>query len=210
MNHTEVVTDALTLKESNPFFVKYLKKKSDLIETYNRKEQKKAKKRAWVARTFHLNTSDKDKYSYDRGNWALENGLLDKNNDEYFFLCFMTKKYFRDNTLISLAKIVFGVAAIFCAVWMEEHFNANALKSPIMVAAFGYGLIMTPLAILYTICNFICYTHSDNFVTTTKSRLAQKIIIFFDPETDKFMAVNFKNLLGIGQSFREKRRIRGW
>ena len=130
--------------------------------------------------------------------------------DEYLFLCFMTKKYFRDNLLISLAKIFIGVVLILLSVYMEEHFRATALKPILMVCFFAYGLITIPLSVLYAFANFICLFNYSSYISNSNSPLAKKIIVFYDKDTDKFMAVNMKNLFTYRKAAAERKRIRGW
>lgn len=188
---------ALEMTEENKFFRKYLKKKSGIIEQKMRRFELKKK---FSFFSFKKNKDEQVELTREK--------LAEQ--DEYLFLCYMTRKYFKDNVLISLAKILIGAACILTAVFMEDHFRATALKAPLMLCLFTYGLIMIPLSVLYVFANFICFLGYANYISSRTSPLSKKIIHFYDKDTDKFMAVNLKNLFNFRAAAHERKRIRGW
>lgn len=197
MEQEKRAVDAMTMTEENPFYVKYLKAKPKMIEERDKRLLRKASRK-------------KQTVNKDFTSAASEEALEDENI--YLFLSFITKKYFRDNVLFSLLKLALAVGAIVLAILMEDVIPvASQIKGFMMVAFFSYGLIMTPLAVLYVICNWICLLRYSRYITTTSSIMARRIINFYDPETDKMMAVNFRNTFKARRSFvQERKRMRGW
>lgn len=175
--------DALNMTMDNPHYVKFINHKS--------KFEKKEKKR--IAKNV-----DFDSFDYE--------------HSEYFFLCYMTKKYFRDNVIFSLLKLLIGIFSIILLIIINKYMhNLRLGKSFLMCSLLFYGVISIPLSIMYTIANFICYCSYINYVTTSKSNLAKRIIIFYDDDTDKLAAVNLKSVFKRDDyNYREKKRMRGW
>lgn len=129
----------------------------------------------------------------------------------FIYLCYVTRLYFRDNVLISYAKLAIGLAALVTALLMEFYARAIAIKSLVMVCLFGYSVFMIPLSILYIIANYICYFKYLDYVTTPESVLAKRIIVFYDDDTDKFKAVNWTNVFRRdSNNYNETKRKRGW
>lgn len=142
----------------------------------------------------------------------LSSEYADKDDyNAYIYLCFVTRLFFRDNLLICLAKLGFGIGAIITSVLMEFFAKPIILKAPIMVGLLLYGFVMIPLSILYFIANFICYLQYLEYVTTAESTMAKRIIVFYDDETDKFQAVNWRSVFRRDKNdYVETKRKRGW
>lgn len=176
------IVNALDMKEENPFYKKYLKRKDKFLK-------KKLK---------HLSKEEVDKIDYE--------------HSDYYFLCFMTKKYFKDNILISLEKILIGICSIFILISINNFVKKGRwLKSIAMMAFLFYAIITIPLSILYVIANFICLCTYKDYITTRESVLAKKIIHFYASETDKFSAVNWKSVFKRDDYvYKERKRMRGW
>jgi len=186
MKNTETL-NALTLSTENPYYVKFQKIKDKFIKKNTKKyRNKKIAKDAEAPQP-----------------------VIEEN---YYYLCFITRRYFRDNTIISILKIAFGICAILLAVLMQTQIKiSNVVKGPFMTVLTLYGVIMIPLSTLYTIANFICFLRYKNYVSTETSPLAKKIIFFYDDNTDKFKAVNWKSVFKKSDTvYKKRKRMRGW
>lgn len=173
----------LSLSMDNPFYVEYLKVK----DKFEKKEEKR------IGKNIDLSSS-----GYDAS--------------QLFFLCYMTKKYFLDSLIYSFFKLIFGISSVFLLILTNKIVpRIRYVKSLMMYAFLTYAIIMIPLSILYMIANFICYLTYLNYVTTVNSVVAKNLVVFYDDETDKFAAVNFKTVFKRDYaSFKETRRMRGW
>ncbi|MCR4742068.1 MAG: hypothetical protein K5866_04255 [Treponema sp.] len=180
--------NAMTLSEDNPLYKKYLKKK-DLTIKRMRRGSKKV-------------TSD-----------SIERSELpeDYNPDEFYYVSFITRKYFVDHVLISLAKLAFGILALILAMLMEDVIPINGrVKGLFMSVTLFYAIIMIPLSLLYIITSLICLINYKSYISTSTSLMAKKIIKFYDPENDMFQEVNWRNIFTKGLRDKEKRKVRGW
>lgn len=194
--------EAMAMKEENPIYVKFLKNKEKIEKNVAEKSAKAQAKRLRAA--LRKNKSLKlDPFTTDD----------DYDETEYLFLCFVTRKYFKDCAIISVLKGLFGIIAIIVSILMENviPIPTYMLKSLLMTICFGYGLIMLPLSFLYFVANLYCYCTYSNLVSTRTSVLSKKINHFYDSDTDKFVAVNWANVFSRDKMANvERRRARGW
>lgn len=199
MNENYSQANAMSLTNENPFYVKF-------INHLEKKRIKNEKKES--ANSNFINTTEKTPDEQ----LSFEEKYNTKGVEEYEYLLFITKKYFRDKVIICLLKFTIGILAIVLASFIEDFRPMNQkAKGPIMVFLFMYGLIMIPLSFLYTVVSLHCLIHYKNFVSTRTSIIAKQIIRFYDPETDKLQEVNWKNSISnVVSAGREQRRIRGW
>lgn len=193
--------NALSMTEENPHYAKYLKNKDKIHQIVDKKRLKYEKKRL-------KNSMEKGQQIKDAP-YTTDDPYDD---NEFLFLNYMTRKYFRDGCIISALKILFGILAISAAIIIIDfHLFPAKIRSIVGTFGFGYGLIMIPLSILYLIAHLICFATYSSFVSTRSSRLSGKIIHFYDKDTDKFAAVNWSNVFSRDKSaFNERRRARGW
>lgn len=200
--------NVLTMSEENPVYRKFLKQKDILIEEQKQKMQKSAQKMRQREIRRAKRKGDKISPIVPDVNPDFDFEKL----EEYLFLCFATKKYFKDSMIVSVIKFILGIASIIVAVLLEKVNRLRRIPKAIMIIAlFGYGIIMTPLSVLYFFANLFCYSRASDFVSTRDSKLSKKIINFYDPETNKLTEVNWKNIFSNSKSsYEERRRIRGW
>lgn len=184
--------DALDMVERNPFYLKYLKKKNKFISgILNRIDRKYQRRKKGFSREYFLSIID--------------------DKDEYFFLSYMTRKYFLDNIIVNLIRICLCIIAIIAGFFMESHIKTNFMKGPMMVLLLSFGFFHGPLSFLYVLANFYCFMNYSKFVSDTESVLAEKINIFYDEDTDKFAGQNyFKQVKLYRRAHEEKKRKRGW
>lgn len=184
--------DAMTMTESNPLYVKYLKVKDDFL-----KKQK------------HIIDSDVSELYNPKSNPSSD--YTDEDKERFIYLCYITRRYFWDNFLISIMKILIGIFSIAFAVYIERISGSVYLKGILMMGFFMYGLIMIPLSCLYSLANFVCFRRYLHYVTTPSSVLSKKIIHFYDEDTDKFQAVNWTAVFKRDSTdYHEYHRKKGW
>lgn len=183
---------ALEMSEDNPYFTKYLKKKDKFISgILNKIDKKFNRRKKGFSKDYFLSTIE--------------------NQDEYFFLCYMTRKYFLDNIILNFIRIGICIFAVLLAKWSIDNMNRNFLKGPMIVLFFAYGWFHGLLSILYVLAHFHCFLRYKNFVSDSKSALADKINIFYDSDTDRFAGQNYyKQVKLLRWAHEEKKRKRGW
>ena len=176
------IVQALDMKIENPFYQKYLKNKDKFLKKRLRK------------------------YSPEEVN------KIDYENSDYYFLCFMTRKYFRDNIFVSMAKIILGICSIFLLILVNKFVQKGKwLKSIIMMILIMYAIVSIPLSVLYIIANLFCLIRYKDYITTRDSVLAKKINFFYKEDTDKLLAVNWKSVFKNDYyDYAERKRMRGW
>lgn len=180
--------DAMSMTEANPLYAKYLIVKDNFL-----KKQKHI-----------IDSEDSEVYN-------LISTYTAEDKERFIYLCYITRRYFWDNFLISIIKILIGIFSIVFAVYIEKISGGVYLKGILMIGLFTYGLIMIPLSCLYAIANYVCFCRYLHYVTTNTSSLSRKIIHFYDEETDKFQAVNWTAVFKRDSTdYHESRRKRGW
>lgn len=214
MNQNYSQFNAMTFNVQNPYYVQFLKyMEKNKLKNQKKEEKKKLKeKNASFEDLETENTTSNINDSTKSDSMSFEEKYNTIGCEEYEYLCFITKKFFRDKLLICIIKFFLGVLSIVTACFLENFRPMNQkAKGPIMVFLFMYGLFIIPLSFLYTIVTFHCFCHYKNYVSTRTSIVAKQIIHFYDPETDRMQEVNWKNSVSnIVSSKREHKRIRGW
>jgi len=197
----EEVVEAMAMSEKNPLYVKFLKEKDqiekDVAEKRAKFQAKKLKKAQRKNKTIKVDPFTTDD-EYDES--------------EYLFLCYVTRKYFKDCMLVSVVKEVLGIVAIIVSVLLENIRPLPLSMKPVLMSVLlFYGIIMIPLSLLYIFANLSCYLRYSEYVTTRTSVLSKKINHFYASSTDKLMAVNWGNVFARDKlAYSERRRMRGW
>ena len=98
--------------------------------------------------------------------------------DDVMFLSYMTKKYFKDNILLSVAKVVFGLALLIIA----RMIFARGAGSSMNIAAIGIfiiGLFFAPAGLFFMFSNISCLKHYKDYVTSRDDPFMDKVIKFY-------------------------------
>lgn len=184
--------EVLIRSEENPYYLRYLKKRDKLISRFFKKLEfkNKLRKRSFYKEEFLENLQDED---------------------EYFFLCYITRKYFRDNIFIYLFQLVSCIMCVMLAFYTESHLHKSPLKGPLMVILVAYGFFHGGLSILYIFAHLYCLLRYSKFVSNSQSALAQKIRVFYGGKADDYTGSTYVTQLKLyKKASAERKRLRGW
>ena len=98
--------------------------------------------------------------------------------DDGAFLAYMTRKYFKDNILSSILKIVLGIAIIVAARILLDR-GGNSTTNIIAIAFFIFGIFLAPSGVIFFISNFNCYRHYKDYVTGRDDPFMDKVIKYY-------------------------------
>ena len=98
--------------------------------------------------------------------------------DDGAFLTYMTRKYFKDNIWLSVAKVVFGIAVIVAARLIISH-GAGSTMNIAAIGLFILGLFFAPAGIFFFFSNISCLKHYKDYVTSRDDPFMDKVIKFY-------------------------------
>ncbi len=98
--------------------------------------------------------------------------------DDGAFLAYMTRKYFKDNMLASIMKIVIGLALLVAAKIILGR-GAGSTMNLVAIGVFIVGLFFAPTGVFFFFSNLSCYRHYKDYVTGRDDPFMDKIIKFY-------------------------------
>ena len=94
------------------------------------------------------------------------------------FLAYMTRKYFKDNILASIAKVVFGIVILVIARIILAK-GGDSTSNLIAIALFIIGLFFAPAGLFFMFSNISCLKHYKDYVTSRDDPFMDKVIKFY-------------------------------
>ena len=98
--------------------------------------------------------------------------------DDGAFLAYMTKKYFKDNILLSLGKVIFGIAILIVARLILAK-GGSSSSNLIAIALFIIGIFFAPAGLFFMFSNLSCLKHYKDYVTSRDDPFMDKVIKFY-------------------------------
>lgn len=98
--------------------------------------------------------------------------------DDGAFLAYMTRKYFKDNILASIAKVVFGIVILVIARIILAK-GGDSTSNLIAIALFIIGLFFAPAGLFFMFSNISCLKHYKDYVTSRDDPFMDKVIKFY-------------------------------
>ena len=98
--------------------------------------------------------------------------------DDGAFLAYMTKKYFKDNMLLSITRTMLGVIFLVVARIIFAR-GAGSGMNIAAIAVFIVGLFFAPAGVLFFFSNLSCYRHYKDYVTSRDDPFMDKVIKFY-------------------------------
>ena len=98
--------------------------------------------------------------------------------DDGVFLAYMTRRYFKDNIISSLIKVIIGIAIIVVA----RILIARGLSPTMNILAIGLfiaGIFFAPAGLIFFFSNLNCYRHYKDYVTGRDDPFMDKVIKFY-------------------------------
>lgn len=99
--------------------------------------------------------------------------------DDGAFLAYMTRKYFKDNMLASILKIIIGIALLVAAKIILGR-GAGSTMNLVAIGVFIVGLFFAPTGVFFFFSNLSCYRHYKDYVTGRDDPFMDKVIKFYN------------------------------
>lgn len=105
----------------------------------------------------------------------------DAADEEYLWKCWMLKKYFKDNIIISAIKFVIGAILLSLAgsSTIYKILGHNGLGTIVVVACLMLGIILAGTGILYLFSNYRCLKNYKDHLWDEDGEIVPKIIKFY-------------------------------
>ena len=98
--------------------------------------------------------------------------------DDGACLAYMTRKYFKDNILASIAKVVFGIVILVISRIILAK-GGDSTSNLIAIALFIIGLFFAPAGLFFMFSNISCLKHYKDYVTSRDDPFMDKVIKFY-------------------------------
>ena len=98
--------------------------------------------------------------------------------DDGAFLAYMTRKYFKDNMIASILKIIIGIALLVAAKIILGR-GAGSTMNLVAIGVFIVGLFFAPAGVFFFFSNLSCYRHYKDYVTGRDDPFMDKVIKFY-------------------------------
>ena len=98
--------------------------------------------------------------------------------DDVMFLSYMTRKYFKDNIIASVFKIIIGIAIIIVALILIGKGGSSTMNI-VSIGLFIVGIFFAPAGLIFFFSNLNCYRHYKDYVTGRDDPFMDKVIKFY-------------------------------
>ena len=107
---------------------------------------------------------------------ALDDSQLE---DDGLFLAWMTRKYFKDNIWLSVARIVLGIVILVVARFIVAR-GGSSIMNILGIGLFIGGIFLAPAGLIFFFSNLNCYRHYKDYVTGRDDPFMDKVIKFYN------------------------------
>lgn len=106
----------------------------------------------------------------------------DCKDEVYEWKCWMLKKYFKDNIIINLIKIIIGIVMLVLAgsSLIYKMLGNSGLGSIVVVICLVLGVILVGTGILFSFSNYRCLKNYKDYLWDEDGEIVPKIIRFYD------------------------------
>jgi hypothetical protein len=98
--------------------------------------------------------------------------------DDGAFLAYMTRRYFKDNIIASIVKIVIGLAIIIVSRILISRGGSSTMNI-VSIGLFIVGIFLAPAGLIFFFSNLNCYRHYRDYVTGRDDPFMDKVIKFY-------------------------------
>lgn len=98
--------------------------------------------------------------------------------DDGAFLAYMTRKYFKDNIISSIIKVIIGIALIIVSRVFIARGGSSAMNI-LSIGLFILGIFLAPAGLIFVFSNLNCYRHYKDYVTGRNDPFMDKVIKFY-------------------------------
>ena len=106
-------------------------------------------------------------------------------DNEYDFKCWILKKYFKQNILIEIAKLIIGIILLVFVASSSIYkiFGTSGVSTVIVVTSLVIGIALTGTGIMFSISNYRCLKNFKDFLwddEEEENEIVSKLIKFYE------------------------------
>lgn len=103
---------------------------------------------------------------------------------EYDFKCWILKKYFKQNILIEIAKLIIGIILLVFVASSSIYkiFGTSGVSTVVVVTSLVIGIALTGTGIMFSISNYRCLKNFKDFLwddEEEENEIVSKLIKFY-------------------------------
>ena len=105
-------------------------------------------------------------------------------DNEYDFKCWILKKYFKQNILIEISKLIIGIILLVFVASSSIYkiFGTSGVSTVVVVTALVIGIALTGTGIMFSISNYRCLKNFKDFLwddEEEENEIVSKLIKFY-------------------------------
>lgn len=105
-------------------------------------------------------------------------------DNEYDFKCWILKKYFKQNILIEIAKLIIGIILLVFVASSSIYkiFGTSGVSTVVVVTSLVIGIALTGTGIIFSISNYRCLKNFKDFLwddEEEENEIVSKLIKFY-------------------------------
>ena len=105
-------------------------------------------------------------------------------DSEYDFKCWILKKYFKQNILIEIAKLIIGIILLVFVASSSIYkiFGTSGVSTVVVVTSLVIGIALTGTGIMFSISNYRCLKNFKDFLwddEEEENEIVSKLIKFY-------------------------------
>lgn len=105
-------------------------------------------------------------------------------DNEYDFKCWILKKYFKQNVLIEIAKLIIGIILLVFVASSSIYkiFGTSGVSTVVVVTSLVIGIALTGTGIMFSISNYRCLKNFKDFLwddEEEENEIVSKLIKFY-------------------------------
>ena len=105
-------------------------------------------------------------------------------DNAYDFKCWILKKYFKQNILIEIAKLIIGIILLFFVASSSIYkiFGTSGVSTVVVVTSLVIGIALTGTGIMFSISNYRCLKNFKDFLwddEEEENEIVSKLIKFY-------------------------------
>ena len=105
-------------------------------------------------------------------------------DNEYDFKCWILKRYFKQNILIEIAKLIIGIILLVFVASSSIYkiFGTSGVSTVIVVTSLVIGIALTGTGIMFSISNYRCLKNFKDFLwddEEEENEIVSKLIKFY-------------------------------
>lgn len=105
-------------------------------------------------------------------------------DNDYDFKCWILKRYFKQNILIEIAKLIIGIILLVFVASSSIYkiFGTSGVSTVVVVTSLVIGIALTGTGIMFSISNYRCLKNFKDFLwddEEEENEIVSKLIKFY-------------------------------